>query len=381
MTERPNILLLVIDCLRGDHLYLFRDTRILFRNGVGFTNAWATGPNSDTNFASILTGRHPDTHQVLTQCMDTVLPTLPNALRDAGYDTLGASVRYSDGPPAGLSSFYMRGFEHWVWLSWKGFEGSKVWEQLSGLTEPWFALVRPMDLHEASPGPQRDYCRRAVYLDTKLNHFLGYTLTKFPDTVVVIMADHGQALGENGLWNHREGLYWFVTYVPVFFLYHSFSRAMCDRFFQHMDIAATLAGLIGLDFQTDGIDWSGALVRGKQFMPKQQREYIVLMALVQQTRAQWKEARLKELEGLWLQRAYRDRNWFYFESRRKNERKQELYDLNTDKLEENNLLADGQEHPEVNSLVDVMGWPELPWLEDYDEEAVLKQLRAIGYAL
>lgn len=332
MNTPYNVLLIVVDCLRHDHIHLFEKTLRHLGQRVWFSNAYATGPASDTNFATILTGMHPDTHGVLTQCMDTDLMTLPQALGWLGYNTLGASVKYSGGLPKGLSDFYFRGFDEWVWLGWHDFDAEGTRKRIAQLREPWFAMLRPMDLHEPGSKQKYNYAGICANLDSRLDWLLGNLLSQCSNTVVVLTADHGQGLGERGMWRHGEGLWGFLTHVPVIYAHPDFHSTECAALCQHMDTTATIASLCGAEFETEGIDWS--LYLTDVLPPERIRDDVILYALGSEKRTKL------ELTKLWRYRGMRSYFWSYYESCRRDEvGEPELYFTLIDPLEEHNLAA------------------------------------------
>jgi len=365
-----NVLLLVVDCLRYDHLPLFERTLGHLGTKVWFSNAWSMAPMSDPNFATLMTGQHSDTHGVLTQCMDTELMTLQEALSWRGYNTLGGSVRYSGGPPEGLSGFYFRGFDEWIWLKWLDFDSLAVAERIGALERPWFAMLRPMDLHESAP-QKYDYDRCCRDLDQRLDLLLGMVVEE--NTVVVLTADHGQGLGERGMWHHREGLWQFLSHVPVVYAHPSFHARECGALYQHMDTTATIAGLCGADFETQGIDWSRYLT--DTLVPDRMREYVILYSMGSEKRAHL------EFSKLWRYRAIRSYFWSYYESRRQGEEGEpELYFTLTDPLEEHNLATLKPTDKLAAQWSQMLNWPEDGGYTAEEEEVVLERLRAIGYA-
>lgn len=368
----PNVLLLVVDCLRYDHVRLFERTLALLEPSVWFSNAWSTGPMSDGNFASILTGMHPDTHGVLTQCMDTDLPTLPQALGEADYHTFGASVKYPDGVPQGLSDFYRRGFQKWMWLSWGTFMAEGAMERIMALREPWFAMLRPMDLHEPAPG-KYNYEGCIADLDSLLERLLNGVLKSHSNTVVVLTADHGQGLGERGMWHHRMGLWWFLTHVPVVLSHSIFRPQECSALFQHMDLTATIANLCGVDFQCEGIDWSEYLTDAN--VPDRIRQNVVMYSMGSERKM------LGEYDRLWRYRAVRTYFWSYYESRRWEVMGDpELYSTLCDPREDHNLVDSKDLADKMESLKVLLDWPDGDDYTSEEEELVLERLRAIGYA-
>ena len=95
----PNVLLVTIDSLRGDHLGAAGNSRARTPNldglaggGVRFSNAVANQPDGTPAHASILTGTYPATHGVRRPMVDLLphdVPTLAETLADHGYVTAG----------------------------------------------------------------------------------------------------------------------------------------------------------------------------------------------------------------------------------------------------------------------------------------------------
>jgi arylsulfatase A-like enzyme len=93
----PNVLLLVLDTVRADHLSLYgygRDTSPnlirLARRGVRFEHARAAAPWTLPSHASMFTGKLPHELQVFVhRPLDNTYPTLAEFLRDRGYITAG----------------------------------------------------------------------------------------------------------------------------------------------------------------------------------------------------------------------------------------------------------------------------------------------------
>jgi arylsulfatase A-like enzyme len=97
----PNVLVIVIDTLRSDHLSAYGYSRPtspnldrLAQEGVLFENAFATSSWTVPSHASLLTGRYPHEHGAETgrQPLDGRYPTLAEALRDRGYRTAAFSA-------------------------------------------------------------------------------------------------------------------------------------------------------------------------------------------------------------------------------------------------------------------------------------------------
>ena len=117
-----NVILIVVDCLRSDHLGINgykRDTTPnidgLAKNGVIFPNCMATIPRTTPSVASILTGLYPHSHGIRELYTDRLKPsvsTLQEILKSHGYKTSGHSIDIRN---SGLE----KGFDSFNPLSWK----------------------------------------------------------------------------------------------------------------------------------------------------------------------------------------------------------------------------------------------------------------------
>jgi arylsulfatase A-like enzyme len=119
----PNIILIVIDTLRADHLGAYGYPRstsplldALAARGTLFTNA--TAPSSWTRpaMASLFTSRPPSEHGAFSsrRALDASVATLAELLRAGGYRTIGVSGNF---PHVNEQSGLDRGFDHFVSLA------------------------------------------------------------------------------------------------------------------------------------------------------------------------------------------------------------------------------------------------------------------------
>ncbi len=124
---RPNILLLVLDCVRFDGLHIFGNARSvtpnldrLAENSRRYTQARSAAIWTLPSHASMFTGLHPGQHgvNVETRWLDESIPTMAERLRQAGYQTAAFSTNAWVGPHFGLD----RGFEDFYAL-WRIFPG------------------------------------------------------------------------------------------------------------------------------------------------------------------------------------------------------------------------------------------------------------------
>jgi hypothetical protein len=94
---------------------------------------------------------------------------------------------------------------------------------------PVFAMTRPLQLHTARlvrdpavpasayPGFAPNYAAQVAAFDRCLGGFVTYLKRtgRYDRSVVVVMADHGESLGEDGRWGHSYTLYPEVVQIPL----------------------------------------------------------------------------------------------------------------------------------------------------------------------
>lgn len=116
-----NVLFVVVDTLRADHLpvygYAPGKTPTLDRfatDAVRFEAAFANASWTRPSFASILSGRFPASHRTMAKndALPDELVTLPEALRDGGYRTFGVVTNYNVAP---FFNFH-QGFDQYAYL-------------------------------------------------------------------------------------------------------------------------------------------------------------------------------------------------------------------------------------------------------------------------
>jgi arylsulfatase A-like enzyme len=267
---RPNLLFIVVDTLRADHLQAYGYGRAtspaiasLAADSVLFRRAYATAPWTQPSVASMITGLHPATHGV--ERFQRVLPgsaeTLAEVLSSAGYATgavvshwlIGARFHFDQGYAsfeeatkaggadavttpqvtsralaqlrqmvAGEPPFYL--FVHYFDPHYTyrrhpevGFAGEKA-GRLGGDEGIW-------DLRALEPAPNaaertfiRDlYDEEIRFTDTGVARLLGglQHLGVADDTLVVFVADHGEEFFERGWLGHTRTLYDELIRVPL----------------------------------------------------------------------------------------------------------------------------------------------------------------------
>lgn len=105
--EAGNILFIIVDTLRADHLPLYGYRKIetehldrFARDAVRFEKAFSNASWTRPSFASSLTGRYPSSHRTVTKfdSLPDELLTLPEVLQEAGYLTCGMVTNFNLAP-------------------------------------------------------------------------------------------------------------------------------------------------------------------------------------------------------------------------------------------------------------------------------------------
>lgn len=275
----PSILLVTLDTTRADRLgpygYASADTPAydaLAAQGTVFERAYSTCPLTIPSHATILTGRVPPSHGVRDNG-DFVLGddavTLAERLQDAGYTTAAFTAAFPTQRRWGLA----QGFEVYsdrlddlpTRLDWRDerradevVDDALAW---LGTTEgPAFAWVHLFDAHwpYAPPEPFASEHRGAPY-DGEIAfaaHEVGRLLAqwdrRYPDSVVVVTADHGEGLGDGGERTHGFLLHDGTIRVPLIVRGAGFTPgSRVEDPVSHVDIAPTILSLAGLAVHTE----------------------------------------------------------------------------------------------------------------------------------
>lgn len=128
--SKPNIVHIVIDSLRADHLGCYGYAKntspyidALAREGVVFDRAFAVGIPTMPSFTTTLSGLHPYRHGITAHASEQRLPRdvvlLPQLAREAGYTTIGIDNLAVQSN--GRGSWFTRGFDYYSGFLYKPF--------------------------------------------------------------------------------------------------------------------------------------------------------------------------------------------------------------------------------------------------------------------
>ncbi len=299
----PNVVLIVIDTLRADHLPFYdypKDTApflsTLAVRAALFERAYSVTSWTAPGTASILTSLYPIQHGVVTgfkasqelqeddprltlnRIPDEVM-TIAEVFKAKGYRTFGIADNLNICEEMGFD----QGFDRFVCFESSSYETADTvnaqlerWGPEIVESEPYFVYLHYNDPHvprhrrapwfEKHDDPiQYDisaYDSEINYLDERIAamfQLFGWE----SGTLVVVTSDHGEEFTEHGMTMHGKTLYSEVVHVPLF-IYHPDGGVTARRIpgaVSTIDILPTLRELARLpsDDQDEGTSLAGLM--------------------------------------------------------------------------------------------------------------------------
>jgi len=296
---RPNIVLVVLDTVRADHLPPYgypRDTAPflsgLASRGVVFDRAFATSSWTSPSVASLFTSVYPFQHGVIWGMkrmreagfrfnhLPATLETIPEALKKAGYSTFAVSDNINVSPVTRFDA----GFDRFESASNASSEAVnkriKKWRPDLERAKPYFLYIQYMDAHapykarapyfdrfmaDGLPAIERPdfvaaYDSEIHVMDDRLKG-LFEALDWDRDTVLIVTADHGEEFWDRGRGGHAHSLQNEVLRVPLIVYGGRFPPGRVEAPVGLVDILPTLRELAGLpaDHRNEGVSLMPAL--------------------------------------------------------------------------------------------------------------------------
>jgi len=286
--EQPNVLLVTIDTLRADAVG--KDTPAIsdfLAEARWFRKTRTVVPLTLPAHASIFTGLFPATHGIhdnVTEPLPTrgerSFPLLAEQLKDAGYSTAAFVARTVLAPATGIGA----GFDVYDCPAVDGeapeesylpgsdrVDAALKWIAQAPPGKPWFAWVHIFDPHAPYllfPGDARRAATTTA--DSPTARYLGEvrradaaveTLLRSvaPNTIVVLVSDHGEALQEHGEPTHGPLCYGATVDAVLIVRAPGLARGTIDNGLRSVaDAAPTLRRLCGLPaVEGEGRDLAG----------------------------------------------------------------------------------------------------------------------------
>jgi choline-sulfatase len=371
-TSRHPIVLITIDTLRADRLGSYGSTRGLTpsldafaREATRFTAAVSQVPLTLPSHATILTGLHPSHHGIRTNDgfrLGPAVPTLAELLKASGYGT----AAFIGGYPLGVSSGLSRGFDRYDDEFLRSpdttersadevMRSATVWIE-ANRSRPFFAWIHLFDPHSpyappapfAAAHPDAPYEGEVAYTDAAVGRFLDRLrqLSLFVPATIVIVADHGESLGEHGERTHGTFLYDATIRVPL--LIKLSDRAKAVRLKANTTHGADGSPVVDVPVETADLAPTIAVLAGATLTRSDGQNLLPLIAGAtgDPDRPAYTESYYQNVLLGWSPlRAVRTRRWKFIEAPRP-----ELYDLEQDPGElhshqnERAALASGLQH-------------------------------------
>ena len=320
--QRPNVVFLLLDTLRADRVGGQRNgtpiTPFLHefsKGGATFSHAISPSSWTKPTLASLFTALYPETHKVrfsadptsgehTSDVLADAIETLPEYLRDAGYDNWGIQTNENGNTTYGFA----QGFGEDRYAFHEFIPGKEVTslaiDTLPRMKPPFFLFAQYVDPHSPySPapeyreifGPQPEITQEdaqhinddkafSAYFQDDTDFWLGRTTERkfpplsdagkeairyrydaecrqlddqvarlvrtiegqFPNTIFVIVSDHGDEFWERGTLGHSHQVYEELIHVPLIVRGPGIPAGEVSQPVSTMGIWPTLAKTLGL---------------------------------------------------------------------------------------------------------------------------------------
>lgn len=404
--SRLNLVVVTLDTTRADRLgcYGSRDVETphldrLAAGGVLFENAISPAPLTLPVHSSLFTGLFPGAHGVRDNGGFKLAPerhTLAEVLQENGWATGGFVSAYVLDHRWGIAQGFDRYLDDFDLSKYKSVSMGDIQRRgddtvargLDWIREvtgkggkdgrPFFAWIHLYDPHApyeppepfASRYPQRPYNGEIAWTDSLVGRLLdGLEQMGLTErTVVAVIGDHGESLGEHHETGHGFFIYEPTVRVPFLLAgpYPGLSGRRVPGVVRHVDLMPTVLALLGVETKLR--------MQGESLLP------LILGEPDAPELPGYSEAYYSRFHYGWSElRAIRTERWHFIEAPRP-----ELYDLAADPGERRNLAA--EERRTVATLRQVLAKLEAeigtlpaaaaPLEED---EETLRKLAALGY--
>jgi len=304
--EIRNVLLVTLDTTRADHLRCYGSPSSstprldhLAQRGVRFEHAMSTAPITLPSHASIMTGQYPFRHGARnngTHRLPDSAITMAEVLEESGYDTAAVISAMVLHTRYGVN----QGFKHYdqelisgswrpAYLARETRADDTVRRALRWLNQereqPFFLWVHLFDPHHpyAPPPGYAERCGGNTYdgeiafADEQLGILLDTLRQRgeLQDTLVVVMGDHGESLGDHGEATHSVFVYDSTNRVPFIVSHPRLEQGhVVAPAVSGVDVMPTVLDLLGVH-PPDGMQGLslGPVLRGEASLPENRLVY------------------------------------------------------------------------------------------------------------
>ncbi|MCH7873488.1 MAG: sulfatase, partial [Planctomycetes bacterium] len=285
-----NVLLVTLDTTRADRLGCYGydaagtpTLDALAKQGIRFDDAVTVAPVTLPSHASILTGLAPHHHGVRNNGgfhLEPTHVTLAEVLSDRGYQTAAFIAAFVLDARYGLdqgfdvynddvaldSSNTIEAFARPIYerSATRVTSDAVSWLGARDRTRPFFCWVHYFDPHKPYHAPppfdarfrNRPYDGEIAYMDAQIGRLVQALKREgaWDNTLIVVVADHGEGLGDHGEATHAKLIYDSVMRVPLIMacpgLFEQ-SYIVDDVVVSVTDIFPTVLDLLGMEIPVD----------------------------------------------------------------------------------------------------------------------------------
>ena len=267
---KPSILLVTLDTTRADAMGPNTPVfNALAARGLRFRYAYATVPQTLPSHSSMFTGLYPAGHGVHENArpLDEKHPVIAERLSSAGYRTAAFISAFALARRFGLA----RGFDVYDEDFGPG-RAERTAKETTDLAvaylnaqspQPLFLWVHYYDPHYPyTPS----YPGEIAAMDGQMGRLI-QAFEKQGTTAIVVVADHGEGLGEHGEQQHGNLLYQSTMHVPLAIVGPGVSPGFRDNAVTTRRIYHTLLDFAGLDATNSLRSATNEIVMGEAMKP------------------------------------------------------------------------------------------------------------------
>ncbi|MCU1382955.1 MAG: hypothetical protein JWL71_1652 [Acidobacteria bacterium] len=275
-----NLLLITLDTTRADriHAYGFDEVETpnldrLAHEGVLFEQAISAAPLTLPAHSSIFTGKFPPAHGVRDNggfFLDDRETTIAERLQSRGFTTGGFVGAYVLDHKWGVAQGFQTYFDDFDLSKYQSLSlgsvdrpgnevADKALQWLEGVgSKRFFGWVHFYDAHSPYDPPEpfrsryagHPYIGEIAFVDSQVGRLLAYLDSHHlaANTVVVVMGDHGESLGEHGEGTHGFFVYQATMHVPLLIRapYDTMAGRRVADTVRSVDILPTALELLGV---------------------------------------------------------------------------------------------------------------------------------------
>ena len=292
--SKPDVIIITAGSLRPDHLGAYGYKRIqtaaidaLAKNGIIFTNAYASVPSPGLSYAAILTGKDPSgairMDENVTYAADSLV-TLAERLKPHGYKTLAV---ISDTANRSLMALYKKGFDVFENVA-EGLSDEKALSRGTMVTQkalaalqaskgkgPVFAWIEysiprypyqvPQDFESAKD--DFPYERQVMLLDKELSALTEGLKRRglYKNSIIVFTGTNGEGLYEHFEPDHGVFVYDATVRVPLVIKFPAQPRIKkAGTPAVLADIAPTILGALKVGYAKSDFDGRDLMVEARK---------------------------------------------------------------------------------------------------------------------